>query len=151
MAKKKKKALKKLPMPKEEWEQRQIFIWRKKWIKEIPRLKLLHGSLSGIRLTPGLRSKNKLLGNTDGIPDISFPAKDVLGKYPGLYIELKRRGFVKNVSDEQKKVMKMLADEGHCTCVCEGFHEAIDIIADWLGMSEEERWSKEIDGLRPKF
>jgi hypothetical protein len=140
----------KKPMPLEEWEQMQIFVWKDKWVGKYPRLKLLHCSLNGIRISLGLARKYVKLGMTSGVPDLCFPAKSKDMKYPGLYIELKRRGKVDNVSDNQVLFINALREEGYCVCICEGYHEAIDVIAGWLGMSEAEQWSKEIQGIGEK-
>ena len=140
---------KKKPMPLEEWEQKQTFIWIFKWEADYPELKMANSSLNGVRMTPGSAVKQKKLGMRKGFPDINLPCWDLKKQYPGLYIELKRRGKVNTVRPDQKRWAAMLEKQGYFTCVCEGFHEAIDIIADWMGMSEKERWSKEPDGKRP--
>jgi len=140
---KQKNETKKEIVPKEEWEQMKIFSWKEAWVKDFPRLKLLHCTLNGIRMTPGMVKKYKKLGNINGVPDICFPAKSSDGKYPGLYIELKRMGKIDTVREGQHEFMKSVKSEGFAACACEGHYEAIDVLADWLGMSEEDRWSRE--------
>lgn len=130
-------------VPKEEWEQMKIFSWKEVWVKDFPRLKLLHCTLNGIRMTYGMVNKYKRLGNVNGVPDICFPAKSCDGKYPGLYIELKRKGKIDTLREGQVDFIAGVKAEGFAACACEGHYEAIDVIADWLGMGEEERWSRE--------
>ena len=118
--------------PLEDWEQEQIFSWiMANQIRE-PLLQLAYCTLNGIRLSPGLRIKAKKQGNRRGVPDIVLPAKSFDGKYPGLYIELKRvKGGV--VSVYQKEYMAMLKGQGFYVVVCKGHQEAIKEIATYLG------------------
>jgi predicted peroxiredoxin len=118
--------------PLEEWEQAQIFSWiMSNQIRE-KKLQLAYGTLNGVRLAPRLRAKMKAQGNRRGVPDIVLPAKSHCGKFPGLYIELKR---VKGgqVSQDQKRYMAMLREQGFKVVVCKGSLEAIGEISAYLG------------------
>ena len=85
--------------PFEEWEQEQVFIWRNDNCEKYQDLKLLNGSLCGVRLRPGQWKKAKRQGMPKGFPDINLPI--VCYPWSGLYIELKRvKGGV--VSKEQR-------------------------------------------------
>ena len=73
-----------------EWrEQEKVFKWASMYDHEYPELKLLNGSLNGVRLTPGQASKAKRTGLVKGFPDINLPVPR--GVFHGLFIELKRK------------------------------------------------------------
>ena len=133
----KKKKRKKNPLiPYEEAEQKQIFIWSKMNEKQYPDLELLNGSLSGFRLTPGLRKKSKEQGSKKGYPDIFLPVKNK--GFSGLFIELKRiKGG--SVSKEQKEFLKRLNDQGFKAVVCKGYKEAVSVIKNYLNIREDLR------------
>lgn len=122
--------------PPESWEQEQVFKWRKLMVDKHPKLALMHSSLNGVKLHPVLAMKMKKQGMTPGVPDICLPVRDAYRKYSGLYIELKRKGCVNQVTDEQKRFIEKLQDEGFMACVCEGHNEAIESICLWLGINE---------------
>lgn len=123
---------KKNDSPLEDWEQEQIFSWiMANQIRE-PKLQLAYGTLNGVRLAPRLRGKMKKQGNRKGVPDIVLPAKSHCGKYPGLYIELKRVEGGK-VSPDQKRYMELLRGQGYEAVVCKGHQEAIEKIDTYLG------------------
>jgi hypothetical protein len=113
-----------------EWEhQASIFEWAVVSIRKYPKLKLLNGSLNGVRLTIGQAVKAKRAGMKKGYPDISLPV--ACGGYHGLFIELKRK-YSGVVGKEQKLWLKALNDEGYKAEVCRGADEAIDLIIRYL-------------------
>ena len=117
--------------PLEEWEQEQLFIWAQCNQNKYPDLKLLNGSLCGVRLRPGQRLKAKRQGMPKGFPDINLPV--VCYPWTGLYIELKRvKGGV--VSKEQKWWLKKLSEQGYYAVVAKGHKEAIKLIKNYLGI-----------------
>lgn len=123
--------IKKNTSPLEAWEQEQIFLWKKCNQNKYPDLKLLNGSMCGVRLMPGQRVKAKRQGMPKGFPDINLP----IVKYPwvGLYIELKRvKGGV--VSPEQKWWLERLNEQGYYAVVARGHKEAIGFIKSYLGI-----------------
>jgi len=122
---------KKNTTPLEEWEQEQVFKWiRANQIRE-PKLKLAYGTLNGVRLAPKLRAKMKKQGNRKGVFDIVLPARSGSGKYPGLYVELKRlKGG--HVSPEQEEYGFMLAEQGYKAVICKGHGAAIEAIKQYL-------------------
>lgn len=117
--------------PLEAWEQEQLFIWRQRNQNKYPGLKLLNGSLCGVRLRPGQRLKAKRQGMPKGFPDIGLPIVCYL--WTGLYIELKRvKGGV--TSPEQKWWLEQLNEQGYKAIVAKGHEEAIKIIKEYLGI-----------------
>ncbi len=118
--------------PLEEWEQEQVFKWiLSNQIRE-PKLQLAYGTLNGVRLAPRLRSKMKAQGNRKGVHDIVLPAKSHCGRYPGLYLELKRlKGG--RVSEDQKRYHQLIKEQGYKSVVCRGHFEAIQKIDAYLG------------------
>ena len=110
-------------------EQEKIFRWSRANQIRYPSLQWLHGSLNGVRLTPGLRNKMKKQGMTKGYPDIDLPIR--VNDYNGLHIEFKRlRGGV--VSYEQKEWLKHLNKEGRLAVIAKGHDKAISIIKKYL-------------------
>lgn len=120
---------KEIPVPLESWEQAKVIEWKRSVQGECPELELLFISLSGVRLTPGQRVKMKKQGMEPGDPDIRLDVPR--GEYHGLRIELKRvKGGT--VSDDQKRVIKMLQEQGYYVEVCKGHIEAINTILRYL-------------------
>ena len=123
--------MKKNDSPLEEWEQEKLFVWKTENCDEYPDLKLLNGSLCGVRLRPGQRLKAKRQGMPKGFPDINLPV--VCYPWTGLYIELKRvKGGV--TSPEQKWWLKKLSEQGYKAIVANGHKEAKKIIKNYLGI-----------------
>lgn len=110
-----------------------------------PRLALLHGDSSGVRVSVGAAVKMKRAGAIKGWPDLmlAVPQTGVIygseKRLPyyvwlGLFLELKRR---KNgvISPEQATIHKLLRDQGYRVVVCKGSDEAIDTIKVYLGIA----------------
>jgi hypothetical protein len=96
-----------------------------------PRLALLHGDSSGVRVPIGCALKMKRAGAIKGWPDIFLPI--TTANYAALFIELKRRkGGI--VSDEQYRVHYLLRDQGYYVEVCKGADAAIRTIKWYLGI-----------------
>lgn len=117
------------PCPSEHAEQTDLFVWADQAQALHPELRLLNGSLNGVRLTIGQAVKAKKAGLKPGFPDISLPIPR--GKYHGLYIELKKvRGG--SVSKEQRGILNQLCQQGYYACVCRGAVAAIEVIIKYL-------------------
>lgn len=96
-----------------------------------PRLALLHGDASGVRVGIGTAVKMKRAGAIKGWPDLflAIPTPYL----NGLFVELKRRkGGV--VSPEQREIHDLLRYHGYQVEVCRGADEAIAAIKRYLGM-----------------
>ena len=117
--------------PLEAIEQEKVFIWAQCNQNKYSDLKLLNGSLCGVRLRPGQRLKAKRQGMPKGFPDINLPV--VCYPWVGLYIELKRvKGGVTSI--EQKWWLERLNGQGYHAVVARGHIEAIRIIKNYLGI-----------------
>lgn len=116
-------------LPYEHEEQAAIFRWSEVAEHEYPELRLLEGSLNGIRLPVGLAVKAKKQGLKKGFPDIRLAV--ARHGFHSLCIELKRiRGG--RVSPEQKEILDLLNSEGNMAIVCNGADEAIKAIVYYL-------------------
>ena len=74
----------------------------------------------------------KRQGVRAGVPDLCLPVAH--GQYHGLYIEMKaERG---RVSENQKKWLKRLTEQGYLAKVCYGFDEAIRCIKEYYSYGE---------------
>ena len=121
--------MKKIPEPSEHEQQAHIFRFAELMSKQYPELKLLNGSLNGVRLTIGQAKKAKRAGMKRGYPDIFLPVPR--GEYHGLYIELKKkRGSYP--TKEQKAWIQALRDQGYVAEVCKGADAAKAIIITYL-------------------
>lgn len=97
---------------------------------------------AGIKMTMGQAVKHRNLQCGRAYPDL-FIAQPV-GKYYGLFLELKREGttvVLKNGSlsadkhiREQAAVLNRLDSLGYCAKFAVGFDEAVDIIKKYLGV-----------------
>ena len=117
--------------PLEKWEQEQFFRWVYANQIRQPELQLCNGSMNGIRVSPRLRSSLKGQGLRPGVPDIDLPVK----RFPwsGLRIELKRvKGGT--VSQDQKRVHTLLAQQGYRVEVCKGWVAAVEVVKNYLAM-----------------
>lgn len=129
--------------PTEAQEQAKIIKWRDMMVStgQEPRLRLLHGDASGVRVGIGAAVKMKRQGAVRGWPDLflavpsGFVVNGVLVDMTvaGLFVELKRRrGGV--VSPEQTEIHELLREQGYRVEVCRGSDEAIAVIKDYLGI-----------------
>ena len=119
----------KIKYPSEHEEQAAIFSWSERVEHLWPELRLLHGSLNGVRLTIGQAKKAKRAGLKRGFPDIFLPV--ARSKYHGLFIELKKEKGG-SVSKDQKEILNLLCKQGYYACVCKGSKIAIEIIMRYL-------------------
>ena len=117
-------------VPSEYQVQCEIFKWAKLSEAKWPELRLLKGSLNGVRLTIGQATKAKKSGMVRGWPDIQLPV--ARGLSHGLFIELKKVGG-KNPEPHQKEILRLLSEQGNeCYC-CKGLKAAISVIETYLG------------------
>lgn len=115
--------------PSEHKQQCIIFAWAEIIAITYPELRLLNGSLNGVRLTPGQAKKARDAGMKRGYPDIQLPV--ARGGYHGLYIELKKeRGSYP--TPDQKQWIRDLNDQDYYACVARGSEAAMDIIMKYL-------------------
>lgn len=117
------------PIPKEAQEQEALFSWADIVMHQYPELELLYHIPN-----EGKRSKSngaalKRQGLKKGVPDLCLPV--ARGGYHGLYIEMKRIG--EKPSDNQKRWLYLLKQQGYCTTVCdEGWEQAVKVIEGYM-------------------
>ena len=109
-------------------EQAALFVWKEYNEAMIPELALLHHIPNGGKRDIITASRLKAEGVKSGVPDISLPV--ARNGYHGLYIELKVGS--NTPSDNQKKWIGMLRNQGHRVEVCYGWVEAAAVIKDYL-------------------
>ena len=106
-----------------------IFEWAALNEYRFPELKLLFGSLMGVRLPYKLLNKHKKAGMKKGKPDIHLPV--ARGGYIGLWIELKSLTG-KKPDDTQMEMLRLLNYYDHATYWRKGSDAAIKLIKDYL-------------------
>jgi len=116
-------------------EQCAYFLWARMFAKNEPRLKYAFSMQSGEKFKSALAgARAKKAGMLAGIPDIFIPCP--IGKYAGLWIELKRKivkGEAKpTVSQSQKEALEYLNGVGYKAIVCYGADEAINATKSYL-------------------
>ena len=110
-------------------EQEIIFKWADLQTAIMPELKLLNGSLNGVKLSIGSAMKAKRQGMRKGYPDIALPI--ARAGYHGLFIELKKdKGG--RPSKEQKEWLAELNRQGYLALCIHGSKLSIDVIKMYL-------------------
>ncbi len=134
------------PIPTEYEEQCAVIRWARMMASKEPRLNLLHGDSSGVRVPIGCAVKMKKAGAIKGWPDLFLAvykqwwnvSSENYQFYHGLFIELKRRkGSI--ISYEQSEIHALLRKQGYCVIVCRGSDDAIKVIKHYLVM-EDLKW-----------
>jgi len=116
-------------IPTEHWEQCRLFEWAEENVKHHYELWMLNASLNGVRLSIGQAVKCKKAGMKSGYPDINLPVSRQ--GFNQLYIEMKRLDGGK-LTKEQIVWHKLLRDEGNRVAVCSGWHEAKNVLINYL-------------------
>jgi hypothetical protein len=126
--------------PTEAEAQATVIRWRDMMVatNKEPRLALLHGDASGVRVGIGAAKKMKRQGAVKGFPDLFLPIAmathdSMMWGYHGLFVELKRRKGG-TVSPEQREIHRLLREQGYRVEVCRGSDEAIRCIKEYLGI-----------------
>lgn len=115
--------MRRINFPKERDEQKLLVKYLQ--IKRIPFYAIPNG---GSRNKIEARNM-KAEGVSAGVPDICIPVPNK--KYHGLYIEMKRqKGGV--VSENQKKWIDRLNQNGYLAVVCRGFEEAREVVKEYM-------------------
>ena len=120
------------PVPTESVEQQLLFRWARFYVSKYPELALLYHIPNEIKWNAAQGKQRKDIGVKSGVPDLCLPV--ARGQYHGLYIEMKaERG---RVSENQKKWLKRLMEQGYLAKVCYGFDEAIRCIKEYYSYGE---------------
>lgn len=124
----------------EHGHQTALFMWASVAKQLEPRLDLLFAIPNGGKRDGITASRLKAEGVKAGVPDIMLPVKSWSGRYPGLFIELKRpkskRGAAGKAGDTQSPWIYKLEAEGYYADVCVGWIKAKALICDYLSISE---------------
>jgi hypothetical protein len=131
-------------MSSEHAEQCAVIEWRNWMVKQEPRLALLHAITNGAKL-PYTRAANgarysaeaiRLIseGLTRGIPDLHLPV--ALDGCHSLYIEMKSE--TGTLTDDQRRVIELLREQGNRVEVCYGADQAIRVISEYLGLPYQD-------------
>lgn len=114
--------------PSEHQEQVFLFEWVFYNKSKYPELNIIYAIPNGGKRNIGTARKLKAEGVKSGIPDIHLPV--ARNNYIGLWIEMK---FAKNkLTENQKKVICQLENNGHKVVVCYGWFEASQRIEEYL-------------------
>lgn len=105
-----------------------LFNWAELLEAAYPALKLLRGSMNGVRLTPAQAGKAKAAGMKKGEHDVTLPVPRC--GYTGLSIELKF-GKNKPTSDQLEYGNNLIA-EGWYVAYCWEWTDAADLIKRYL-------------------
>lgn len=109
-------------------EQQKIFQWAYYARGRYPELELLYHIPNGGSRNKIEAANLKKQGVKAGVPDLCFPV--ARGGYHGLYIELKCGR--NKPSDNQKKWIARLKEQGYAVLVCYGAEKAICAIENYL-------------------
>ena len=122
-------------IPTEYWEQCSLFEWAEKNVNHHYELWLLNASINGVRLSIGQAVKCKKAGMKAGYPDVNLPV--ARQGFNQLYIEMKRTEGGK-LNKDQIVWHKLLRDEGNRVEVCRGWHEAKDVLINYLTLDKPD-------------
>lgn len=115
--------------PSEGAEQATLFNWARMCERKHPELRLLFHIPNGGSRGKVEAARFKAEGVKAGVPDLFLPV--ARGDWHGLFIEMKRiKGG--RVSEEQKKWLASLNEQGYLAQICRGWEEAAEMIADYL-------------------
>lgn len=116
-------------IPTEDAEQARIFEWAFWERGAMPELDMLFAVPNGGYRNKATAGRMKATGTKPGVPDMCLPVP--VGKYHGLYIELKRQKGG-TVSAAQKMWILKLNQQGYLARVCHGADEAINLIKAYM-------------------
>ena len=127
-------------LPTEHEEQVTVVQWAAAHEHVEPFLGLLHAiPNAGAGAQKGQAGKMKAEGVKAGVPDLCLPVEgwddEKWQRVPGLYIEMKRRKGGR-VSDDQRKWIEWLCEQGYRVEVCKGADAAIEVLREYLEMPE---------------
>lgn len=113
-------------------EQTQLFLWASWQSGLYPELNMLYHIPNGGSRNKIEAANLKKQGVKSGVPDLCLPV--ARKEYHGLYIEMK---VGKNKpSDNQKRWISDLNEQGYRAEVCYGWEEAAKVISDYLGIGK---------------
>ena len=114
-------------------EQVALFDWAALRQGRYPELRLLHAIPNGGKRDKFVAIQLQREGLKPGVPDVCLPV--ARGGWHGLYIELK---WAKNKpTDHQLEWLEALTAQGYLAVVCYGWQEAVEVIEDYLGRTDD--------------
>ena len=123
----------------ESQEQKAVIKWARLNVKHFPCLSWLHSSQAGVKMTATQARIAKAEGMISGISDLFLPLP--LGKYAGLYIEMKKQKTATSakgvLSQNQKDFLDYANSVGYKAVVAYGAIEAIGYIKEYLGIKDK--------------
>lgn len=127
----------------ESGHQEALFSWAAYQLGRMPELEYMHHVPNGGRRDAATARALKRQGVKAGVPDICLPAPR--GEYHGLYMELK--AGKNTTTDNQKRWLGYLRQQGYFTAVCYGWQTAAELIEKYLLNTEElgeagQTWGK---------
>ena len=128
----------------ESGHQEALFSWAAYNMQRLPELEYLHHVPNGGKRDKATAVALKRQGVKAGVPDIVLPVPK--GEYHGLYIELKAGS--NKATDNQKKWLKFLRQQGHYTAICYSWQLAAELIERYLLHTEELTKEQETITLR---
>lgn len=118
-----------IPVPTESVEQQSLFRWAFYERSRFPELALLYHVPNGGHRSKAEAGRFRAEGVKAGVPDLCLPV--ARGDYHGLYIELKRQKGGR-ISENQKRWLAALQEQGYFVAVCFGWEEAANVIEKYL-------------------
>lgn len=116
-----------------------VFQWAKLAEGTLPELQLLLAIPNGGHRHIAVAKKMQAEGVKAGVPDMLLPV--ARGGFHGLWIEMKadgsrpkRPGSKGPLSEEQRRWLQALNDQGYRAAVCFGSREAIDLLTQYLSL-----------------
>ena len=112
--------------------------------EDMRKLEYLHHVPNGGKRDKATATALKRQGVKAGVPDVVLPA--VRAGYHGLYIELK--AGKNTTTDNQKRWLEYLRQQGYYTAVCYGWQPAAELIERYLLHPEELTQEQETITMR---
>lgn len=128
----------------ESGQQEALFSWAGYQLGRMPELEYLYHTPNGGKRDKATAIALKRQGVRAGVPDIQLPVPR--GECHGLYIELKAGS--NTTTDNQKRWLKFLAQQGYYTAVCYGWQQAAELIEKYLLHTEELTKERETITMR---
>lgn len=114
-------------------EQERVINWATFYAKDFPELDLLYHVPNGGSRNQLEAANLKRQGVKAGVPDLVLPVPRQ--QFHGLYVEMK---WGKNTTtDKQDWWLEQLGQQGYKTAVCWSAEEAMDVIAEYMGIAAQ--------------
>ena len=112
----------------EDAAQAEVIRWARMRQATAPELELLYHVPNGGKRGKLEACRLKAQGVRAGVPDLHLPV--ARAGYHGLWIEMKTA--TGRLSEDQRKIIAMLRDEGHRVEVCRSAADAVEVLEDYM-------------------